>query len=446
MGLVALMMGAAALYLVRVTPPEIRRWQNGTEAVYVGPANYSYVLDDGSTGRFLSDRDCGWGTEVTGTNARGREVTRAIWGFCDSAGYFPDGTEWAMPFGFPTNVIGVADPATGADGPIVSPAFGDQTGTPGALKNWISTGVADNHPFICPDGNSRHEWIRGMGTLPDDEPSVETIIIFYQNYCAEGLTVNYLAGGGGVALAQWSADFPDQPVPAERLNDAWLLPGLFRDHRLRVDLAAYTYGTGPLFVTEGSETFIYIYMCGAAADCTVARAPVDPSQPGRVNAGQLATADAWQYWSVEGWADFGELGDLGTCAPTVADDCDGFPEPVSVVSSDPNDPYSWPAAEPSIKEVDGRYYLLYAPGYPSDVFVYRVADSPLGPFDEFHFVEMPDGHCRLDCRVPIWHPELDTDDGWAFSYLDLDGLTDQIQNDRDMGQIRIARVAPPGAD
>jgi hypothetical protein len=133
--------------------------------------------------------------------------------------------------------------------------------------------------------------------------------------------------------------------------------------------------------------------------------------------------------------------------PTEFNICDARPAPLVVADARRFDGYSQPGAEPSVRRVGDTYHLLYAPGFPSDVFVSRQSDSPVGPFDTYRYLQMPDGECDATCRVPIWQPHLDADGMWAFSYYDNNGLSDTVAaDDRDYGQIRIARFRPPDAD
>ena len=255
---------------------------------------------------------------------------------------------------------------------------------------------------------------------------------------------------GGVALLRWSADQPDADLVGERLNDAWFRPGALRDERSRQAPPVYTYGTGPLIEpwatpaeSSAPELAAYTYMCGAAGDCTVARAPLSSLVSGRENALVLADTANWTYWSEQGWHAFPAAGVDGTCAPTEFAPCDRRPAPQVVSDAGRFNGYSQPGAEPSVKRVGDRYYLLYAPGFPGRVFVYREATSPTGPFDTYHYVTVPDeAGCNAGCRVPIWHPELDQDGQWAISYYDMGGLNGAVSGDRDFGEIRIGRFTP----
>jgi hypothetical protein len=408
-----------------------------------GPVVYRYRTPEGATGLVYSDRDSGWATDVSGVADDGSTVSRVLWGFGDSLGYDTDtGTLWPS-LAIPANSYGFSTPGSDPtiDG-LVSPVTSGADGQPNLFESLIPG--LDND---CTEPLSPHprEWIRGMVTLPDNEPGRETVLIFYQNFCINFLTfpANVVFGSSGVALAQWDPNQPDSLAATEKLTEHWFLPGVLTDERSGATYPSFSYGSGPVVVSEAGQTFLVTYLCGAGGDCTVARAPITPNRPGRPTALDLADTDAWRYRTADGgWSDFPAPGPTGTCVPTAPATCGGFPDPMIVADAVAADPLTKPAAEPSVKEVDGRWYLLYSAGIDNGTFVYRTATNPSGPFGDPQQIQLAPGDCAINCRAPIWQPAFDDPDRWAIGYYDNGALDGLIQED-DRGRIAITYIAAP---
>lgn len=419
----------------------------GVDAL-VWPLDYRYSIQ-GTTaqpeGWFYSDRDCGWPTEVSGRGSpsqvagAGARVSRTLWIFCDSVGYDLTGQVWPSPFGFPSSTIGIAQPNQTVPTPL-SWAVAEPDGSPSFLLNLVTTGT-NSVPTSCPAGFAEREWPRGAVTLPDNDPRYETVLIFYQNFCVDFAAFDFTAHSGGVAVATWDAQRPDEPLFALRLNDAWLKPGLLIDERAGQASAALGWGTGNLIeALPNGDHHLYSYMCAGGGDCLVARAVISLDLSAADNATALADTANWSYRAADRWVGFPPAGADGACSPTALDTCGGRPVPLVVADATSGNVNTQPAAEPSIKKVDGRYHLLYSPGFHSDHFVVRSADSPVGPFTGVTIIQLPAGECEAGCRVPIWHPELDVEGAWAFSYYDVDGLNGVVPLDRDIGRIKLGWV------
>jgi hypothetical protein len=426
-------------------------------AVVAGPVDYRFSLwgdTSGATGWFYSDRDCGWPAQVEGRDSNNARVTRTIWIFCDSLGYSLTGEAWPSPYGFPSSTIGIADPdsGTGSDtgSDIASPvswAAGDMVNGPSFLLKLVTDG-ANTVPGTCPSGYAEREWPRGAVTLPDADQRYETVVIIYQNFCVDFATFDFVAHGGGVAKLVWDADAPDAPIFATRLNDAWLKPGVQVDERSGLVQADLGWGTGNLLVERpDGDHHLYTYMCGGGGDCLVARTLLAADRSAADNAASIADPASWSYRGSTAWHRFpaAESDGSGTCSPTWWDNCGGFPAPWVAANAVTGDIDTQPAAEPSIKKAGNRYYLLYTPGYHDGYFVLRTAGTPIGPFYSLDIIQLPPGECDAGCRVPVWHPELDTEDTWAFSYYDIDGLNGAIPLDRDVGRIKVARIDIPAS-
>jgi hypothetical protein len=408
-----------------------------------GPVQYTYRTEAGDTGSFYSDRDCGWSTAVSGRTSSGQNVSRALWAFCDSVGYVPETGQLWSEAGVPSSSYGLApvgaNPTVDA---VVSPARSDGAGKP-LLLNELMTRPEES----CGDNPAKpypREWARGLVTLPDNDPAVETVLVFYQNFCIAFGNNNVDFGAGGVALVQWDANNPDGELRREKLNDAWFLPGQTTDERSAALYASYSYGSGPVLAVEGGTTYLYSYLCGAGGDCTVARVSIDPNNPA-ASARRVADTANWRYRTASGsWTAFPAAEAWGTCAPTVERNCGGYPAPAVVADADRTNILSTPAAEPSLKQARGRWYLLYSAGLDNGQLAYRVANSPIGPFSEPRLVTLGAGHCTLDCRAAFWQPSADRDGLWAISYYDehgLDGLVDN-GNQRRRGRIMVTYVDP----
>lgn len=407
-----------------------------------GPIRSQYVADDGDTGPFISERDCGFSAEVSGVDFSGNPVERVIWGFCDPVGYSVDGTIWEDAW-VPSNTYGII--AKGADPtelPVTTPVIKNDLGGLSGFKQLIVD--TDIHCTRLQVPYPR-EWISSMLTLPDNDPRYETIAVFYQNYCIN-FSGDIEFGSAGLAMATWDAFNPDAQLSRTRISDNWFKPGLITDNRVPWDINTFAYGVAPIVtpIPFSNLADVYIYMCGGGGDCYVARSTVQANDNGENVGRYIGDTTNWSYWTGSVWHPFPPADATGTCSPTVLDTCGpDYPAGAVVAAADPNNARTLPSGEVSMKFANGTYYLLYAYNLDNG-FAYRAALSPTGPFSEPRELEITVGACKVFCRAPIWHPELDRVDKWAVSYYDRLGLNEIIdtEDDRDAGLIEMTYVDP----
>jgi hypothetical protein len=412
-----------------------------------GPLVNSYITDEGATGQFASERDCGFTAEVAGTSSLGSTVQRTIWGFCDPVGYDIESGALFTNSGVPPNGYGIGLPgAEPTSVPIVSPVLSNTDGSPATFLPFIP---AMDNDCIFDVAPYPREWILGMVTVPDNEPRFETIAIFYQNLCIN-FDGDIIFGPAGLAMARWDADNPDGLLQRDRVADYTFRPGLQRDERVPWEIRHVTYGAAPILVPGGGEEGqdrLYLYNCGGGADCNVAMIDVSPNLSGVENLARLVDTSQWRYHAAEGWVSFPPQGRYGTCAPTEFDDCGGFPVPTNVADAradggaDPNASLTRISGEVSVREFNGIYYMLYAFEWDNG-FAYRSATRPEGPFSDPVWLGLPNETCAQFCRAPIWQPQFDTDLAWGVTYYDRRGLNDLVAGDRYAGRLEMTYLPP----
>lgn len=419
---------------------------------------------DASQRMFHSNRDCGYSTKLSAV-VDGQTVTRYLWVFCDSAGWDSEGRALAQGYGYPSNSAAFSDGgAEPNDLPALTSFFyEDASGTPTAFRPLIEYASAQTAPSPqCPPGDLPSKWPSGIATLPDNEPGKETVLVFYQNICVNlgaGVQNYSLLGDTGVAYYQWDATDPtkrDARPVATILTDHLFPASHTLDMSSGIKSNVYGYGQGAVLHTDPADAtqYLYTYLCGKNADCSVARVPVSSQRAGVDNAIAGAVANNWRYLDAAGsWTAFPRSPSTGLipCAPSSVDGCGGATAKAVTTAISGNGPaqlITQPVAGVSVVSTRGIFVLTYGPNAyysaSSEQGVVRMAPAPEGPWGDIATVKYPEAYCGAGtpgCRVPIFHPELSTaSNNLGFTYYSEADLSRQLGWTESQGRLRWAQV------
>lgn len=297
-------------------------------------------------------RDCGLSVPLSDGSA--------LWLYCDTLRFTPDGD---LEIFLNTSVARAE-----ADAPL---EMVDQPDRRGDLRPVIDP-VPGYPP--CTAGQGSFTW--PTAALVDPQPDgADRVVVYFENVCVlPGVLDGYDVGVAEIVYDPSRPPDPNHPIVAEVLE-----PRLFaRDDREPFGLA------GVLV-----DDLAYVYRCPAGAKpCEVARAPID----------DVADANAYRYWSGDGWS-----ADAADAAPMA------MPDPVD-------------GTKPAVEWVEALdlFIMVNHPVESTDTVLLRVAPTPTGPWSAGAPIELPgcQGFYPLICFAAEVHEQLSDDASVGLTWFD----------------------------